>query len=159
MVLKWYLNGLEMIGAWAENKGRIIFPGRRWWRRWRCWHLGTTRPAHLATDGAVLDSVLDALRASLDVLCKMSTICELHPFHLNSSDITFRHHTHHIHHIHRIDFQYINGLTRSHLSRPQDVSGLGLVQTRPGRPGRAELVTTAAFRLKDLWAVASRSPR
>jgi hypothetical protein len=31
--------------------------------------------------GAVLDSVLDALRASLDVLCKMSKICELHPFH------------------------------------------------------------------------------
>lgn len=20
------------------DKGRIIFPGRRWWRRWRCWH-------------------------------------------------------------------------------------------------------------------------
>ena len=36
------------------------------------------------------------------------------------------------------------------------MSGPGLVQTRPGR---AELVTTAAFRLKDLLAVASRSPR
>ena len=104
---------------------------------------------------------LSAGRPSRQPGCAVQNVdnLRLHPFHLNSSDITFRHHTHHIHHIHRIDFQYINGLTRSHLSRPQDVSGLGLVQTRPGRPGRAELVTTAAFRLKDLWAVASRSPR
>lgn len=30
------------------NKGRIIFPGRRWWRRWRCWHatLRASLPRH-----------------------------------------------------------------------------------------------------------------
>lgn len=124
------------------------------------WNDETCTWRRLGDGGAVLDSVLDALRASLCTMCRKSAERKklLHKvfrdrhFAITSHTSTTSHQ--------RFDpvapFQasgwYVRYGACAHPSR-----------RCPGRPGRRrqrpEVLTTAAFRLEDLWAVASRSPR